>query len=1114
MQPDGKIVAGGFFNALGGQTRSAIGRLNADGTLDAAFNAALVNDLNPADRRVNALALQPDGKILVGGIFTTLNGQSRNYIGRLNADGTLDASFINPDAGDEVYALALQPDGKILVGGLFTTIAGQTRNHIARLNADGSLDAAFNPGASGSVLTIVLQADGKILVGGGFQTLGGSSHLGLGRLNPDGSLDATFILEVSHTGGAAEVSSLEVSANGLIFLGGNFDTVSDGGGANSIDNLAAVWPSDGDFAGGTADANDPVAGLALQADGKLLAGGYFNLLGGHERPYLGRLNNTDAAAQTLSISGGGSGLTWARSGSAPEVAYVTFEWTADGVNYTLLGAGNRVSGGWNWIGALPPSACIYRARGVYSSGQFNGSVSITESKLKLCSDAVTVSNVNDSGAGSLRQALADVCPLGVVTFGGDYTIRLASSLSPAWGVTIDGAGHNVTISGDTNGDGSGDVRVFNVSAGITLNLNHVTVTKGYTGNTGDNGGGLYNAGAVNITDSLFSNNQARLVGGAIYTQEGAALTVANSTFSGNTSGDIGGALLNEVNTQVSITGSVFADNRSTNGNGGAIYSSGTLTVTDSTFSGNTARYAVGGILNYYGTLTINNSTFYNNSGDTDGGVIHSEGGATTLSNTIVANSAPGAGCSAGGGGTLTDGGGNLAWNSSGCPGIGANPRLAAFGNYGGSTQTFALLPGSAAIDAGNDAACAATDQRGVARPQGAHCDIGAFESRGFVLGSPTGNLQSADVNTAFATPLGLTVTANDASEPVDEGVVAFSAPSSGASTTFAPSALAAISAGAVSLPATANGTAGGPYLVTASAAGAAPSLTYTLVNNSTTVPVTAIYVDDDYNASTPGWNVDHFASMQGGIDAVSRGGTVTVYAGTYTENVTLNNHAELSLAGDITLNGSLTLATGSFHAASYTLSLSGDFANVAVFDPGAGAVIFNGSGLQTIGGSGVTTFNNLTINNTSGLSPAVKLKTDATVNGTLTLQAGVLGVYAENFILNGPVINGGGSMAGLLPTTTYAMASPGQDVAAGQYGNLAFNNQPKTLPNGAVNILGNFDPGTAGGHTVTGSMVAFVGSGVQTIAHDTNLNNLIVGDGVTLMTSSDVTVSGVLTNNG
>jgi uncharacterized delta-60 repeat protein len=173
LQPDGKLVVGGYFTSLapnggGALTRNRIARLNADGSLDTAF------DPN-ANGVVYALALQPDGKLVVGGSFSALAPNSgvaltRKGIARRNADGSVDTAF-DPNADKAVFALALQPDGKLVLGGQFTSLAPNsagtlTRNHIARLNADGSLDTAFDPNANDDVGALALQADGKLVLGG------------------------------------------------------------------------------------------------------------------------------------------------------------------------------------------------------------------------------------------------------------------------------------------------------------------------------------------------------------------------------------------------------------------------------------------------------------------------------------------------------------------------------------------------------------------------------------------------------------------------------------------------------------------------------------------------------------------------------------------------------------------------------------------------------------------------------------------------------------------------------------------------------------------------------------------------------------------------------------
>ena len=166
IQPDGKILlAGGFatFNFVG---RNNIARINADGSLDGTFDAAGLG----TDGIVNCLAVQPDGKILLAGDFTMAGGGTRKNIARLNSNGTLDGNF-DPGAGPSspVFCMALQPDGKILIGGNFNFVDGQARGGFARLNSNGSVEspATFSDtypfGAS--VAWMALQADGKIMTG-------------------------------------------------------------------------------------------------------------------------------------------------------------------------------------------------------------------------------------------------------------------------------------------------------------------------------------------------------------------------------------------------------------------------------------------------------------------------------------------------------------------------------------------------------------------------------------------------------------------------------------------------------------------------------------------------------------------------------------------------------------------------------------------------------------------------------------------------------------------------------------------------------------------------------------------------------------------------------------
>src|SRR5438132_7109069 len=144
---------------------------------------------------VRVAVVQSDGKILIGGNFTTLspNGGAavtRNHIARLNPDGTLDTAF-DPNANGEVESIAVQADGKILAGGYFTSIGGQTRNRIARLNPDGTLDA-FDPNANNIVFSIAVQADGKILAGGAFTSIGGQTRNDIDRTHVNTGLTESF----------------------------------------------------------------------------------------------------------------------------------------------------------------------------------------------------------------------------------------------------------------------------------------------------------------------------------------------------------------------------------------------------------------------------------------------------------------------------------------------------------------------------------------------------------------------------------------------------------------------------------------------------------------------------------------------------------------------------------------------------------------------------------------------------------------------------------------------------------------------------------------------------------------------------------------------------------
>lgn len=300
VQADGKILVGGFFDQVVGTNRSRIARLNPDGSHDSFFNPGA-----GADNPVYALALQPDGKILVGGAFSTFNSITRPGIVRLNTNGTVDLSFA-PGAGANgpVYAVALQADGRIVIGGEFTEYNGITRARIARLNRDGSLDLTFNPGAGldAAVRAIAAQPDGAIVAGGSFTMAAGLPRGYLARFLADGALDNGFLASPL-TGTDGSVFTLALQVDGKIVAGGDF-TQCNGVTRNRLTRLNTDGSSDPTINFG-AGANAFVTGLLLQPDRKIVLVGGFTEFDGEPRLRIARVHGG-------AIAGSGS-LEFARA---------------------------------------------------------------------------------------------------------------------------------------------------------------------------------------------------------------------------------------------------------------------------------------------------------------------------------------------------------------------------------------------------------------------------------------------------------------------------------------------------------------------------------------------------------------------------------------------------------------------------------------------------------------------------------------------------------------------------------------------------------------------------------------------------------------------------------
>ncbi len=334
VQPDGKILVGGFFPDYAGTIHDHLVRLMPDGTVDPTFNP---NGSGPGNA-VEDMILMPDGRILIAGNFLTYNGSSAYFIARLLPDGTRDASFNVPpnSINGAVWAIELHDAHRVIAGGEFFTCSGYSYPHIARFNDDGSVDTSFDvgtgfshnvheilvlpdmrilvggqfhvyngaltghiallsqggpldtsmdndPGLSstlGTVRALARQPDGKLLVGGYFQYHNGQPRSAIVRLNVDGSNDPTF---TSPLYPYALVRTIAVQPDGKLLVGGEFTSSEYANavpGPARLVRLNADGSRDYSFTIGSgigqgADLTAYVHDLAIQSDGKIIVGGHF-----------------------------------------------------------------------------------------------------------------------------------------------------------------------------------------------------------------------------------------------------------------------------------------------------------------------------------------------------------------------------------------------------------------------------------------------------------------------------------------------------------------------------------------------------------------------------------------------------------------------------------------------------------------------------------------------------------------------------------------------------------------------------------------------------------------------------------------------------------------------
>jgi len=342
LQADGKLVIGGGFSQVNGITRNGLARLHADGTLDTSFVTFL-----PAYVQIRALAIQPDGKVVAAAEYLT-HDWNVIYVLRFLLDGSFDPDFtawpIGSDSPD-VNAIVVQPDGRILLGGQFQSVGALARDGLARLNGDGSVDYSFNASTDGSgVSAVALQPDGRILIVGSFEEVNGVPRLGVARLMPDGSVDTGFVANAD-----SWVRAVALQRDGKVLIGGEFTTV------NGVrrDDVARLHPD------GTVDLtfdtgfglgygpDSTVTAMLVQDDGNIVIGGTgFVTYDGFPCVGLARLHGDSAlvaptitqqpASQTIAASGAAS-FAAAAAGTSP----LGYQWQKNQIN---LANGGHYSG--------------------------------------------------------------------------------------------------------------------------------------------------------------------------------------------------------------------------------------------------------------------------------------------------------------------------------------------------------------------------------------------------------------------------------------------------------------------------------------------------------------------------------------------------------------------------------------------------------------------------------------------------------------------------------------------------------------------------------------------------------------------------------------------------
>lgn len=472
-QPDGKILIAGAFKNYNGVPKNGIARLNPDGSLDMGFDPA--GGMALPTEYIFCMALQSDGKIIIGGLFANVDGTPRNNIARLNADGSHDTSF-NPGTGtnDEVITISVQSTGKIIVGGLFTTYNSVIKNRIVRLNSDGSIDNTFlsGTGTNSYVWTTSVLPDDRIYIGGGFSAYNNIDANHIIRVNPDGSRDNTFTA-LKFTNGS--VLTHAVQPDGKIVIGGYFTNY----GTTPVPRTRFTRINfdgtlDTSFNTGTGLNNFPLT-MVCQPDGKIVVGGAFTSYNGTTANRIVRVNS-DGAIDTSFLSGTGmnSILYHADFQTDGKILLASEAVTYNGdTSRPYLTKINAYAPNAIAIASLTanPPFCVaesfdvnYTAEGYYIAGNtFTAQLSDAAGSF---ASPVTIGSVSAIASGSISVTIPPTTPVG-----SGYRIRVVSSSLATTG-TDNGTDLAVTAVAtyyeDADNDGYGNPEVSQISCGGLL----------------------------------------------------------------------------------------------------------------------------------------------------------------------------------------------------------------------------------------------------------------------------------------------------------------------------------------------------------------------------------------------------------------------------------------------------------------------------------------------------------------------------------------------------------------------------------------------------------------------------------------------------------------------